>query len=87
MSFLNNMKIVSMLAKIYLKKDYIIKNWKTTLFGTLTGITTLLATVDFNKPIEPADFILPVLFIVWSAAQKDANVTGGNITQQIKGKD
>jgi hypothetical protein len=39
----------------------------------------LLATVDFNKPVDWKDFILPVLFILWGVVQKDGNVTGGNV--------
>jgi hypothetical protein len=75
------MKTVGMLAKLYLKRDFIIKNWKTTLFGSLTGIATYVATVDWNNPAALKTSILPILMIIWGVVQKDGNVTGGNVPQ------
>jgi uncharacterized membrane protein HdeD (DUF308 family) len=79
MNTIDKFKVLSIGAKLYLKRDFIIKNWKTTLVGFVSGVVTLLATVDFNKPVDWKDFILPVLFILWGVVQKDGNVTGGNV--------
>jgi hypothetical protein len=81
MNTIDKMKVLGIGAKLYLKRDFIIKNWKTTLAGFMTGLISLLATVDFNKPFDPKDLILPALFILWGVVQKDGNVTGGTINQ------
>ena len=79
---MNKLKIIGVLAKLYLKRDHIKKNWKTTLLGFISGVAVLLANVDFDAPVEWTNFILPVLLVLWGVVQKDSNVTGGKIVQK-----
>ena len=79
---MNKLKIIGVLAKLYLKRDHIKKNWKTTLIGFISGVTVLLANVDFDAPVEWTNFILPVLLVLWGVVQKDSNVTGGQVIQK-----
>ena len=79
---MNKLKIIGVLAKLYLNRDHIKKNWKTTLLGFISGVAVLLANVDFDAPVEWTNFILPVLLVLWGVVQKDSNVTGGQITQK-----
>ena len=57
------------------------KSWKTTLFGAITALGTYLATID-DPIIKTIGQILvvvgPVLLGIFA---KDANVTGGEVTQ------
>ena len=79
---MNKLKIIGVLAKLYLKRDHIKKNWKTTLLGFISGVAVLLANVDFDAPVEWTNFILPVLLVLWGVVQKDSNVTGGQVIQK-----
>ena len=79
---MNKLKIIGVLAKLYLKRDHIRKNWKTTLLGFISGVAVLLANVDFDAPVEWTNFILPVLLVLWGIVQKDSNVTGGQVIQK-----
>lgn len=79
---MNKLKIIGVLAKLYLKRDHIKKNWKTTLLGFISGVAVLLANVDFDAPVEWTNFILPVLLVLWGVVQKDSNVTGGQVVQK-----
>ena len=79
---MNKLKIIGVLAKLYLKRDHIRKNWKTTLLGFISGVAVLLANVDFDAPVEWTNFILPVLLVLWGVVQKDSNVTGGQVVQK-----
>lgn len=79
---MNKLKIIGVLAKLYLKRDHIKKNWKTTLLGFISGVAVLLANVDFDAPVEWTNFILPVLLVLWGIVQKDSNVTGGQVVQK-----
>ena len=79
---MNKLKIIGVLAKLYLNRDHIKKNWKTTLLGFISGVAVLLANVDFDAPVEWTNFILPVLLVLWGIVQKDSNVTGGKIVQK-----
>ena len=79
---MNKLKIIGVLAKLYLKRDHIKKNWKTTLLGFISGVAVLLANVDFDAPVEWTNFILPVLLVLWGVVQKDSNVTGGKVVQK-----
>lgn len=79
---MNKLKIIGILAKLYLKRDHIRKNWKTTLFGFVTGLAAMFATVDFSQPVKWEDFILPALLVLWGVVQKDSNVTGGQVVQK-----
>ena len=79
---MNKLKIIGVLAKLYLNRDHIKKNWKTTLIGFISGVTVLLANVDFDAPVEWTNFILPVLLVLWGVVQKDSNVTGGQVIQK-----
>ena len=79
---MNKLKIIGVLAKLYLKRDHIKKNWKTTLLGFMSGVAVLLANVDFDAPVEWTNFILPVLLVLWGVVQKDSNVTGGKVVQK-----
>jgi len=79
---MNKLKIIGVLAKLYLNRDHIKKNWKTTLLGFISGVAVLLANVDFDAPVEWTNFILPVLLVLWGVVQKDSNVTGGKIVQK-----
>ena len=79
---MNKLKIIGVLAKLYLKRDHIRKNWKTTLLGFISGVAVLLANVDFDAPVEWTNFILPVLLVLWGVVQKDSNVTGGKVVQK-----
>lgn len=81
MNTLEKMKFLSIGAKLYLKRDFIIKNWKTTLFGCLTGIAMYISTMDVNDPLAWKKAILPIAIIIWGVVQKDGNVTGGNVNQ------
>jgi uncharacterized membrane protein HdeD (DUF308 family) len=82
MNAIDKFQAVGVLAKLYLKRDSIRKNWKTTLIGFITGVATLLATVDFDAPVEWTNFILPVLLVLWGVVQKVSNVTGGKVVQK-----
>ncbi len=79
---MNKLKIIGVLAKLYLKREHIRKNWKTTLLGFISGVAVLLANVDFDAPVEWTNFILPVLLVLWGVVQKDSNVTGGKVVQK-----
>jgi uncharacterized membrane protein HdeD (DUF308 family) len=79
---MNKLKIIGVLAKLYLNRDHIKKNWKTTLLGFISGVAVLLANVDFDAPVEWTNFILPVLLVLWGVVQKDSNVTGGKVVQK-----
>ena len=79
---MSKLKIIGVLAKLYLKRDHIKKNWKTTLLGFISGVAVLLANVDFDAPVEWTNFILPVLLVLWGVVQKDSNVTGGQVVQK-----
>jgi len=79
---MNKLKIIGVLAKLYLNRDHIKKNWKTTLLGFISGVAVLLANVDFDAPVEWTNFILPVLLVLWGVVQKDSNVTGGQVVQK-----
>ena len=79
---MNKLKIIGILAKLYLNRDHIKKNWKTTLLGFISGVAVLLANVDFDAPVEWTNFILPVLLVLWGVVQKDSNVTGGKVVQK-----
>ena len=79
---MNKLKIIGVLAKLYLNRDHIKKNWKTTLLGFISGVAVLLANVDFDAPVEWTNFILPVLLVLWGIVQKDSNVTGGKVVQK-----
>jgi uncharacterized membrane protein HdeD (DUF308 family) len=79
---MNKLKIIGVLAKLYLNRDHIKKNWKTTLLGFISGVAVLLANVDFDAPVEWTNFILPVLLVLWGVVQKDSNVTGGQVIQK-----
>ena len=79
---MNKLKIIGVLAKLYLKRDHIKKNWKTTLLGFISGVAVLLENVDFDAPVEWTNFILPVLLVLWGVVQKDSNVTGGQVVQK-----
>ena len=79
---MNKLKIIGVLAKLYLNRDHIKKNWKTTLLGFISGVAVLLANVDFDAPVEWTNFILPVLLVLWGVVQKDSNVTGGKVIQK-----
>ena len=68
---MNKLKIIGVLAKLYLNRDHIKKNWKTTLLGFISGLAVLLANVDFDAPVEWTNFILPVLLVLWGVVQKD----------------
>ncbi len=79
---MNKLKIIGVLAKLYLKRDHIRKNWKTTLLGFISGVAVLMANVDFDAPVEWTNIILPVLLVLWGVVQKDSNVTGGKVVQK-----
>lgn len=79
---MNKLKIIGVLAKLYLNRDHIKKNWKTTLLGFISGVAVLLENVDFDAPVEWTNFILPVLLVLWGVVQKDSNVTGGQVVQK-----
>jgi hypothetical protein len=79
---MNKLKIIGVLAKLYLNRDHIKKNWKTTLLGFISGVAVLLENVDFDAPVEWTNFILPVLLVLWGVVQKDSNVTGGKVVQK-----
>jgi uncharacterized membrane protein HdeD (DUF308 family) len=79
---MSKLKIIGVLAKLYLNRDHIKKNWKTTLLGFISGVAVLLANVDFDAPVEWTNFILPVLLVLWGVVQKDSNVTGGKVVQK-----
>ncbi len=79
---MRGLKIIGVLAKLYLNRDHIRKNWKTTLLGFISGVAVLLANVDFDAPVEWTNFILPALLVLWGVVQKDSNVTGGQVVQK-----
>ena len=79
---MSKLKIIGVLAKLYLNRDHIKKNWKTTLLGFISGVAVLLENVDFDAPVEWTNFILPVLLVLWGVVQKDSNVTGGQVVQK-----
>jgi uncharacterized membrane protein HdeD (DUF308 family) len=79
---MSKLKIIGVLAKLYINRDHIKKNWKTTLLGFISGVAVLLANVDFDAPVEWTNFILPVLLVLWGVVQKDSNVTGGKVVQK-----
>jgi hypothetical protein len=59
------------------------KNWKTTLFGTLTSICTGVAVLDlpYKEYFAAGAIVFGALFSLFA---KDKNVTGGDI-QSILG--
>lgn len=57
------------------------KNWKTTLFGVITAIPTLLHLFGVVIPPEIAQILTAIGAIGVGATAKDSNVTGGT-TQQ-----
>jgi hypothetical protein len=61
------------------------KNWKTTLFGVLFGVPTLLHSMGINLGhIGSADFLTLIQAATATAlgyCAKDNNVTGGEVKQ------
>lgn len=54
----------------------IIGNWKTTLFGAITGAATYLLMSGAKFPTTKGDygaFVLGLLQAVWGAVQKDSS--------------
>lgn len=56
------------------------KNWKTTLFGTLAAIATSLSAVfpDYKELLLSAAGLFGAIGLIFA---KDGNVTGGTVKQ------
>lgn len=56
------------------------KNWKTTLFGILTGMGYMFLQA-ISGGMKPKDAVLGVGIAVLGSLAKDSNVTGGTVKQ------
>lgn len=66
---------------IYQIKHINMKNWKTTLFGVITAIPTLLHLFGVVIPPEIAQILTAIGAIGVGATAKDSNVTGETVQQ------
>jgi hypothetical protein len=81
MTLWEKIKLLDIVAKLYERRDFIMKNWKTTLFGCLTAAGAGM-TQSSDSTVQLIGKILVVIGpVLLGCFAKDNNVTGGTVAQ------
>jgi putative effector of murein hydrolase len=81
MNFFDKIKLANLLRQLYERRDFIMKNWKTTLSGIITASGVGMIQSD-DPTVQLIGKLLAVIGpVLFGFFAKDNNVTGGTVAQ------